>query len=73
MISSEVLEIAWPVLALLAYLFVTAVLSVLTSYHRYALRVHNLVVQSKQQRIDYQRKLMERYEVVEAEPEKIAA
>lgn len=56
----DILQSAWPVLAVLAYVLATAVLGVLASYHRHAIRVHDLVVQSKQRRLDYEQSRVRR-------------
>ncbi len=53
----DVLETAWPWLAVLGYLLFNAVLAVLASHHRHAVRVHDLAVEVRRRRLEYDRRL----------------
>lgn len=43
----------WPLLLIAGFLLATAVLSVLASYQRYALHLHNTIRQSRIKRFEY--------------------
>jgi hypothetical protein len=51
--SLQVIQSVWPVLALLGFVLVTAVLAVLAGYHRHAVAVHDRVRESKARRRAY--------------------
>lgn len=48
-----VLHAAWPLLVALLYALVTSVLSVLAAHRNYAVRVHDVVIESRRQRQRY--------------------
>ena len=55
MIPIDILQTAWPWLAVLLYMLVTSILCVLGAYQRQAIRLHDLVRESKLKRMEYVR------------------
>lgn len=52
-IAPDILQSIWPILLALLYLLATSMLSVLASYRRHAIEVHNLLRESRRRRQAY--------------------
>jgi len=72
MIPYDVLKVTWPYLLVLLYLLVTCSMTVLGSYFRHAIRVHDLIRESKAKRLEYRKSLEDRIDEDEDEDSNVA-